>query len=253
MPDLHIIQRWLHTSFGCAGLVAFWVAAFSAKGGRRHLAAGSFFRICAEIIGWVAVATCAWQVTDPAGYQTARLGAEGAAAEAAATRTLGLLLGFLAMVLLATIRHGVVAARAKSGAQQPPSLVAPALRIAAAAAGVAAFIRGIGLITGPGVALLVLPPAGLALLARQFVTERSGALGLRWQREHITAMAAAGVVFHTAFLGIGTPLFVSGVPDGIWSAVPWLVPTAVAIPWVLLAARRYSPAGAPTPPSPPVS
>lgn len=60
-----------------------------------------------------------------------------------------------------------------------------------------------------------------------------------WFYEHMGAMIAAGVAFHTAFAVFGFNRLLGIQPGGALGIVPWILPAAVGITGQALPVRRY--------------
>ena len=97
---------WAHVATGFVGLAAFWVPLFARKGGRTHVQAGRIYTYCAYVVTVSAVTASAGRVVS---YQFQGVGI----AERPDLYGFAILLGYLGVVTLATVRQAmrVVATR----------------------------------------------------------------------------------------------------------------------------------------------
>ena len=57
MDGLIQTLRWTHMALGFVGLTAWWVPILAKKGGKRHVAFGKVFAVCAYAVGGTAMLT----------------------------------------------------------------------------------------------------------------------------------------------------------------------------------------------------
>ena len=62
---------------------------------------------------------------------------------------------------------------------------------------------------------------------------------MAWWYKHMEAMIGNGVAFHTAFLVFGARGVIGGVLEGPLALLPWVLPTAIAIPALHFWIRSY--------------
>ena len=60
-----------------------------------------------------------------------------------------------------------------------------------------------------------------------------------WMYEHIGAMLGSGIAFHTAFAVFGSAQLIDINLAGWLQVVPWIAPTIIGIPAILLWTRHY--------------
>jgi hypothetical protein len=88
--------------------------------------------------------------------------------------------------------------------------------------------------------LLALSPIGIlgggdALrYARREPTSR-----MSWWYEHMGGMLGTGVAFHTAFMVFGARQMFGLGGDGVLAVVPWILPTAIGIPAIVIWTNYY--------------
>jgi hypothetical protein len=225
--------RYLHISFGFAGLAAFWFPIFAKKGGRLHVTAGKVFKWCAYgVLGAAAIALSVrvtaltldgtTPFTDPGPYGFL------------------IFLGYLTIVTFVTLRHGITVLHSKrnhAAMRHPLNYVMAWTAIASSVA-----IVSYALLIKPDtmIILLALSPIGflggrgiLQFLDKEPTTPRW------WFYEHMGAMLGAGIAFHTAFFVFGSiRLFDVGL-SGWVAALPWIAPTAIGVPASIIWANYY--------------
>ena len=62
---------------------------------------------------------------------------------------------------------------------------------------------------------------------------------MAWFYSHLGSMLGGGIAFHTAFLVFGLGRFVSLDIPGVLAVLPWLLPTLIGIPAIVLWTRHY--------------
>jgi hypothetical protein len=195
----------LHVVAGGVGLLAFWVAMLSRKGGGRHVRAGRVFEFMAYVVASTALMVAGLRVQQSFGID---------AAQARGARTFAIFLAYLAVAIAAIVSGFAIAAM---------GLLVP---------------------TGMSVVMLALSPIGVVVGGTMLRHARRGEAARRWwQSEHVAGMIGAGIGFHTAFLVFGARSLFAGLPAAVqW--VPWVLPSAVGVPAIVVLARRCAPRGA---------
>ncbi len=240
--SIHLVYRGLllvHVVCGFAGLVAFWIPVFASKGSRLHVRAGSVFMWSSYGVAATAIMICALTLAWPFGTHPEAMPevAEDTGAVAARVRELAAFLGYLGIVTLASVQHGVTAMRAGRRVDLLRTPFHTTIHVASLVA--AASVLLLGLLTGE-ILFLALSPIGLAI----------GWTGLRYARrvpqgakphwsQHIGGMLGGGIAFHTAFAVFGASRLLNYSLDGTWAIVPWILPSVIGIPAIALWQRHY--------------
>lgn len=237
MDQLGEVFRFVHVAFGAIGLIAFWVPIFAKKGAVNHVRFGKVFVWSAYVVlGAAALALL---------IRTYGLLAEGTGpADQPMLFAFMVFLGYLTFVTFVIVRYGMQVLRHKGN----PAELRTGLTITLAWASVAA---SVGIIL---YAILLSPPNKILLFALSPIGIGSGVGQLRyiggpisgdgqsrraWLYEHLGAMLAAGIAFHTAFAVFGsTRLFDIGLTGWI-AIIPWIAPTIIGIPAITLWTRHY--------------
>ncbi len=132
MYELHQALRWIHIAGGAVGILAFWVPAFAAKGGRTHVRAGWVYVWGMGVAVSTALVLSVLLLAAPlAGLRPGTsLDASETARYIFNRRILGAFLGYLAIATFALGWHGLAALRAKrnpAARLAPPAEFAPTL------------------------------------------------------------------------------------------------------------------------------
>lgn len=239
MKPLHDVLIVTHIVLGFIGLVAFWVPVVARKGGRLHVRAGRVFLYSAYVVAGSAIALSAMTLVDPFATHPGDRPADPAAVPGAARRLreVFVFLGYLGILTLATVHHGV---RAIQHGRRRERLATPfhaAVNVAAILAGAA--VGALGIARGQ-IVFVALAPIGFLVgipalrYPRRPAKERMG----HWY-EHLGAMIGGGIAFHTAFAVFGIQRFVDYSLDGVAALFPWVAPAIVGTIGIAIWQRRY--------------
>jgi hypothetical protein len=225
--------RGAHIVFGSIGLIAFWVPIFTRKGSPRHKQFGRIFKWSAYIMLAAAGTALAIRFTD--------LLLEGRTpAEEPYWFGLVFLLAQLIVMVFVTVRHGILVLEQKSN---PRSLDSPLNRSLAWLSIAMSVLLLSYAVTYTPFNMTVLIALGLVGVISGIDTLRY--IGGKktgqpaWKLEHLGAMLGAGIAYHTAFAVFGTSRFVGLPLQGALLLVPWLLPTVIGIPAIILVTRHY--------------
>ena len=222
-----------HVATGFVGLAAFWVPVFARKGGRAHVQAGRVYACCAYVVTLSAVTASAGRIVS---YQVQGIGF----AERPDLYGFALFLGYLGVVTFATVRQAmrVVATR-----RAPETLRTPfheALGWASVAGSVAVIAFALGVWSDVSPILLGLSPIGLFTGRSMLRLMRNpGAQHMGWFYSHLGSMLGGGIAFHTAFAVFGAQRLWTYELAGPLAIVPWILPTVVGIPAIVVWTRYY--------------
>ena len=234
------VRLLAHVATGFVGLAAFWVPVFARKGGRTHVLAGRVFTYCAYVVTVSAITASTGRVVS---FQVQGIGL----ADRPELYGFAVLLGYLGLATFATVRQAmrVVETRRAPERLRTPFHEALAWASMAGSATVVAFafaawsdvspillgLSPIGLFTGGGMLRLMRDP---------------GARRMGWFYSHLGSMLGGGIAFHTAFIVFGAQRLWAYEIAGPLAIVPWILPTVIGIPailvWTRYYRRRFSPA-----------
>ena len=222
-----------HVATGFVGLAAFWVPVFARKGGRAHVRAGRVFTYCAYVVTLSAATAAAGRLF---AYQWQGIGP----ADRPESYGFALFLGYLGVVTFAMVRHAV---RVVATRKSPETLRTPfheALAWASIAGSVAVIAFALRVWTDVSPILLGLSPIGLFTGPGMLrLMHRPGARRMGWFYSHLGSMLGGGIAFHTAFAVFGAQRLWAYDLAGPLAVVPWLLPTALGIPAIVLWTRYY--------------
>ena len=224
---------FVHVVTGFVGLAAFWVPVFARKGGRVHKQAGRVYAYCAYVVTISAVTAAAGRI---ASYRIDGIGV----ADQPELYGFAWLLAYLGVVTFAQVRHAirVVATRRAPETLRTPFHEALAWASMAGSAAVAAAAVAAWSVASP--VLLGLSPIGLFTgwqMLRMVRRPRAERMG--WLYSHLGSMLGGGIAFHTAFLVFGAQRFWDYGIEGPLAVVPWILPTVVGVPAIVVWTQRY--------------
>ena len=150
------------------------------------------------------------------------------------------LLSQLVVMVFVTVRHGVLVLENKShpGALHTPlntSLAWLSITLSALLVGYAIVYTPLNMIV-----LIALGIVGVASgkdTLKYIGGTKTGPLA--WKIEHLGAMLGAGIAYHTAFAVFGMTRIAELALERWLLLVPWLLPTVVGIPAIILWTRHY--------------
>ena len=222
-----------HVATGFVGLAAFWIPVFARKGGRSHVRAGRVYAYCAYVVTLSAVTVSAGRIVS---YQVQGIGL----ADRPDLYGFALFLGYLGVVTFATVRQAmrVVATRRTPEKLRTPfhealgwasiagsvMVIAYALAVWSDLSPILLGLSPIGLFTGPGMLRLMRNP---------------GTRHMGWFYSHLGSMLGGGIAFHTAFAVFGAQRFWAYELAGPFAIIPWILPTIIGIPAIVVWTRYY--------------
>lgn len=223
----------VHVVAGFVGLAAFWVPVFARKGGRAHVRAGRVYAWCAYVVTLSAVTAAVGRIVS---YRYMGIGV----AEQPGLYGFAVLLGYLGVVTFVMVRQGlrVLATRkAPEGLRTP---VHEALAWASMSSSVIAVGFALAVWSEVSPILLGMSPIGLFTGRRMLRLMRDpGDQRMGWFYSHLASMLGGGIAFHTAFIVFGAQRLWAYEIEGPLAIVPWILPTAVGVPAIVVWSRRY--------------
>ena len=223
----------LHVATGFAGMAAFWVPVFAPKGGQTHVVAGRIYAYCAYVVTLSALTAAGGRVL------SSRIGGIGLA-ERPDLYGFALLLGYLGVVTLAMVRQGMRVVATKRAPETLRTPLHEALGWASIAGSAASVVFALGAWSAASPVLLGMSPIGLFTGVGMLRLMRApGARRMGWLYSHLGSMLGGGIAFHTAFLVVGAERLWDYDLSGPLSVVPWLLPTLLGIPAIVVWTRYY--------------
>ena len=223
----------VHVAAGFVGLAAFWIPVFSRKGGRVHVRAGGVFAWCAYVVTVSAVIMVAGRLGS---YRYMGI----SVADQPESYGFSVLLGYLGVVTFVMVRQGM---RVLATRKAPETLRTPlheALAWASMSGSVIAIGFGLAVWSDISPVLLAMSPIGLFTGRRMLRLMRDpGGQRMGWFYSHLASMLGAGIAFHTAFIVFGAQRLWPYEIEGPLAIVPWILPTVVGVPAIVIWSRRY--------------
>jgi hypothetical protein len=226
LPALYKLALSIHVLAGIIGFAAFWTPAIARKGGDTHVRFGRIFynAACVVVVTGLAMAVII-AIAPPPGRP----------------RVLAAFLGYLLLITFAPVHHGV---RVLETRQEPERLRTRFHTLLNGAAIVAAAGMVALAVAARQPVFAALSPIGVLVgVGNLRYARRAQTSHMAWWYEHMRAMLAGGIAFHTAFLVIGAGRFVGPHLTGWTAVVPWVLPAAIGIPatriWVGYYRRRF--------------
>ena len=223
----------VHVVAGFAGLAAFWIPVFSRKGGSTHVRAGRVFAWCAYVVTVSAVIMVA-----------ARLGSYRymgiSVADQPESYGFSVLLGYLGVVTFVMVRQGMRVLATRRAPEKLRTPVHEALAWASMSSSVVAVAFGLTVWSEVSPILLGMSPIGIFTGRRMLRLMRNpGGQRKGWFYSHLASMLGSGIAFHTAFLVVGAQRLWAYEIEGPLAIVPWILPTVVGVPAIVIWSRRY--------------
>jgi hypothetical protein len=224
----------LHVSAGAISLVAFWIAVAVKKGGPIHVWVGRLFVRSMYVVAVSAILLC----VTPLIHRVPRGGEWAYSAEQVRAYVhMRVFLGYLAIVVLADLRHGVRVLQFKRDPKRlrtPLDLFLNSLSVLCGAAMlVFGFRSGTPLFIGLSPIGMVVGLRNLRYLLAKSWDDKS------WFYAHLRAMLGNGIAAHTAFFAFGSRRLFELPLRGNLILIPWLLPIAVGLPCTYLLIWYY--------------
>jgi len=243
--SLHAAIRYSHIGVGMVGLLLFWIPVFAKKGSKLHIRCGRIFVWCGYYIAATAAISCTWGLISPVSFAGVKreLTSEQLAALNGNIRFLFAILGTLMTWLLASLIMGMHAVKTRLKSNTGSWRVKLGFALSGTASGGLLLFGLTNAISGGGNAYFI--PIVLGILG--VVDCKTGlaylklpsATKMTWWYVHMECMLGSGVAFHTAFFVFGFSRLFGIQLNGPLALVPWLLPTAVGIPTIVIWTKYY--------------
>ncbi len=229
-----------HVIVGAASLVLFWIPVTARKGGAVHVRAGYWYAQCMYLVAATALLLCIIVAVDPIGIKHAgqNLTAVQAFEIAAQRRGSALFLFAIGVLVIASVRHGLLTLGENLSRTRTRSLGHTSLNIGLGILAVILALEGYrdSTILYYVFAALCAVTAGSNLrYAWRRTIDRNDRI-----RSHLSAMIGAGIASHTAFFVFGANRFLGELLVGNWQLVPWIAPGVVGTIIISVVSRRYT-------------
>ncbi len=224
---------WAHIAAGFVGLVAFWFPVLTRKGGAVHVRFGTVFYWCAYVVTLTALVVSLGRIL--------LYWSDGIAlSERPDLYGFAVLLAYLGVVTFVIVRHGrrVIATRgAPETLRQPLDWALACAPIVGSAAAIAFALAAWSEVSP---ILLGVSPIGLFTGAGTVhAVRKQGEVAGGWLYSHLGSMLGGGIAFHTAFAVFGAQQVFNYTLDGAFAMAPWLAPTVLGVPAIVLWTYHY--------------
>lgn len=231
-----------HVATGFVGLAAFWIPVFARKGGLAHVRAGRVYTYCAYVVTLSAVTASAGRLV---AYQIQGIGF----ADRPDLYGFAFLLGYLGVVTFATVRQAMRVVATRKAPETLRTRFHEALGWASVAGSVAVVAVALAAWSDVSPILLGMSPIGVFIGAGMLRLMRNPKpRHMAWFYSHLGSMLGGGIAFHTAFAVFGAQRLWAYEMAGPLAVVPWILPTVLGIPaivvWTRYYRRKFAPAAA---------
>ncbi len=225
--------RFIHVVFGVVGLAAFWIPVITKKGAVNHVRFGKIFVWSAYVVLAAAALSLVASITE-------RVAQGIGLTDQPASYAFIVFLSYLTFVTFLSVRHGIAVLDHKRDPAGMRNLLTKMLAYGGILSSISIVLYAIILSPPNKILLLALSPIGigtgigiLRYISADQISKRA------WMYEHLGAMLGSGIAFHTAFAVFGSiQLFDIGL-SGWVAVVPWVAPSALGIPAIILWTRHY--------------
>jgi hypothetical protein len=236
MDAIYTLLYWVHVPVAVSCIPAFWIAGLTKKGGPAHVRVGRWFAYGMMFVALTGSAMGTLTLIDP----FLRVEGDPTNVDAATLRGFAVFLIYLGTITFCPVYHGVRVIRTR---RNPESIRTPLHTVVCSVPAVAAVIMAavaLGMTSGMTPVLLGMSPIGLLLTFSSVRYIRNPTRRkMEWWYEHMLAMLAGGIAAHTAF-GVFFVVQLLGVRlPGAWQMAPWLLPTIIGVPAMVLWVRAY--------------
>ena len=239
MNQMHEFLVILHIIFGSIALALFWVPAIARKGSKIHVSAGRYYVQAMTVVVVSAFIASIMVLVDPIGirHPGVEMTPEEFERRSETYRMFSLFLLMLSVLVFASLRHGVVALRARKN---------PEVLSSASHKATMFVLGGLGVVVGVWGALQFQPLlmffAGLSVFVSISMFRESRLVNPTRNdllRMHFGGLIGSGIGAHTAFFTFGGSHFLSEILPGQWQLLPWILPSVVGILINRRLDRRY--------------
>ena len=224
----------IHVAAGFVGLPAFWIPGVRAQGGARARAGRPRLhvqRLRGDALRRRRVGRDASSPTWRRAWRS-RIGPRPYA--------FALFLGYLGVVTFGTVRHAIRVVETRKSPEKLRTPFHEALAWASMAGSAAVVAFALGAWSDVSAILLGLSPIGLFTgMGALRLMRNPGARRMGWFYSHLGSMLGGGIAFHTAFIVFGAQRLWAWELAGPLAVVPWVLPTAVGIPAIVVWTRYY--------------
>ncbi len=225
--------RWVHILAGAVGLIAFWYPLFAKKGSINHKRIGKIFVNCGYVVVWAGVFVLLLKMIILAA-------SDKTFDQAKNEISFALFLGYLCLTTGTILRHGMLVLTHKKDQSVHGTLLNYAFAYACLIASI--ILIGFAYFIKPSSAILLyaMSPIGfLTYMQIKGYISSANTSKQQWWYEHLSALIISGIAFHTAFAVFGSVRFINLGLEGMSAIIPWLAPTFIGVPAMIIWERYY--------------
>jgi len=239
LATIHQILFYSHVFCGSIGLIVFWLPMLSKKGSSFHITAGKIFTNGMLMVAVSGLFMSSFLLLDPVAvrYPDGNLSFEKAQQITEQSRTLGVFLLMLSLLVFVNVKHSVLVLKAKGerkelkGVGHMASILS--LLLAGIGVGVLAVHKG-NLLFGIFSGLAIVSSLGLLrYIFKQKLKPRE------WLIEHLGNIIGSGIGAYTAFFAFGGRRFLSDIFVGQMQILPWVLPGVIGAIASIYLSKKY--------------
>ena len=239
MHTAYIILLTIHISIGFVSLLLFWVPVLSRKGGRLHLLYGRWYSNAMYVVAGSAISLSILLLVDPiaAKFPLANFDAEKISQIQVDQKYTGLFLLAISVLVLSSIRHGLLTIASKkdhSLMRAPSHLALNGLLV-----GMGVFLFYTAMEIGHTLFFIFGTLCFVLGLQNLRYSLKKEVLPMEWLIAHLGAMIGAGIGSYTAFFVFGASRLFAELLSGYWSLVPWVLPGVIGGIATGILSRKY--------------
>jgi uncharacterized membrane protein len=211
----------IHVFCGFTSIIVFWIPIFLKKGSKNHILVGKTY----VLLMWVVVIT--------AGLLSIKNILIG-------KFVMAMFLGFLAIITANPLWYGIAILKNKKGLSESYRKKHMAFNALITLAGMLLFTYGIYLKgENAGVLMLIFGIIGMSSGRDVLASYHRKNENISWIDEHISGMLVSGIAAYTAFAVFGGSNFFREYLTGLWSIIPWVMPTVIGITIIRFYKKSY--------------
>jgi hypothetical protein len=239
MSIFHTLLVYSHIALGTIALVLFWVPVVARKGSPLHVRAGRYYSSVMYAVSATAFVASLMVFADPVGirHPGAVMPPEQVAQLAEAYRLGAVFLLMLSVLVVASVRHGLLALRER---QTPGVLKARSHRALIFTLGAVGLVVGILGVVKSLILLMIFSVFALAGSIRMFRDTLPERLSANERTlAHLRGLIGSGIGAYTAFFAFGGSKLFAQLLPGQWQALAWVIAPVIGTIAIARMRRRY--------------
>ncbi len=236
---IHKSLLTIHVTVGAIALALFWLPIVARKGSDFHRRSGRWFVNGMVAVALTSVAMATLSLIDPIGVRFTGDPASFDDPESVAVnvRVFSLFLLMLAVLVVVSVRHGVLVLEVRDDRSRLRATHRVAAKLVLFA--LALIVGGVGLRFGEPLLMIFAVVGAVGAIGMLRYTFKPTLSRNEWWIEHLGNMIGGGIAAYTAFFAFGGRRFLAELLTGHWMIVPWVVPAIVGTIAIAALSRRY--------------